>query len=45
MRSTQKLPSSRVEWRVRPRMKATAAAIPTAAETKFSRVSASICVR
>ncbi len=45
VRSTQKLPSSRVECRVSPRMKATATAMPTAAETKFSRARPSICVR
>ena len=42
MKSTQKLPSSLEDRRVRPRMKAAAAAMPTAAETKFSRASASI---
>ena len=45
MKSTQKLPSSRVERRVSPRMKAAATAMPMAAETKFSRASASIWVR
>ena len=34
-RSTQKLPSRSVRDRVKPRIRATATAIPTAAETKF----------
>ena len=35
VRSTQKLPSRSVWVRVRPRMRATATAMPTAADRKF----------
>ena len=35
VRSTQKLPMLRTETRAKPRMTATATAMPVAAETKF----------
>ena len=44
-RSTQKLPIVVGVRRVKPRISAISTAIPTAAETKFWNVSATICVR
>ena len=44
-RSTQKLPSSPVLRRARPRMKAIATAMPTAADTKFCTARPAICTR
>ena len=44
-RSTQKLPSRSVRERAKPRISATATAMPTAAETKFCTASPAICVR
>ena len=44
-RSTQKLPSSEVRRRAKPRTKAIATAMPTAAETKFCTASPAICTR
>ena len=43
--STQKLPISRVAWRVNPRMRATATVMPTAAEMKCCQANPAICVR
>ncbi len=43
--SRQKLPSSWVRERTKPRISATSTAMPTAADTKFWNVSPSICVR
>ena len=43
--STQKLPMVDEARRARPRMRATATAIPTAAETKFCTASPAICTR
>ena len=45
VRSTQKLPIVSERRRVSPRTRATATAIPTAADTKFCTVSPAICVR
>ncbi len=45
VRSTQKLPIVFDRCRTRPRTKATATAMPTAADTKFCTASAVICVR
>ena len=44
-RSTQKLPSRSVLERVKPRIRATATAMPTAAEAKFCTASPAICTR
>ena len=44
-RSTQKLPMRSVRERVKPRISATATAMPTAADTKFWTASPAICVR
>ena len=44
-RSTQKLPTRSVRDRVKPRMRATATAMPTAADTKFWTARPAICVR
>ena len=44
-RSTQKLPSSLVLIRTKPRTKAIATAMPTAAETKFCTAKPAICTR
>ena len=44
-RSTQKLPSSAVRVRAKPRTRATATAMPTAAETKFCTVRPAIWTR
>jgi hypothetical protein len=43
--STQKLPIVAEPLRTRPRINATATAIPTAADTKFCTVSPAICTR
>jgi hypothetical protein len=43
--STQALPMVADERRVNPRTRATSTAMPTAADTKFCTVRASICVR
>ena len=45
VRSTQKLPRSVVVWRAKPRIRTMTTTMPTAAETKFCTVSASICER
>ena len=45
MTSTHALPIVADEWRVKPRTRATSTAMPTAADTKFCTVSASIWVR
>ena len=45
VRSTQKFPMVSERWRVKPRIRATATAMPTAAEAKFWTVSPIICVR
>ena len=45
VRSTQKLPTLRAEARAKPRITATATAMPVAAETKFCTVSPAIWVR
>ena len=45
VRSTQKLPTLRVEARAKPRITATATAMPVAAETKFCTVRPAIWVR
>ncbi len=45
VRSTQKLPTLFADARAKPRMTATATAMPVAAETKFCTVSPVICVR
>ncbi len=45
IRSTQKLPIVFDPCRAKPRMSATATAMPTAAQTKFCTASAAICVR
>jgi hypothetical protein len=45
VRSTQKLPMVAERRRTRPRTKATATAMPTAADTKFCTASPAICVR
>ena len=44
-RSTQKLPIRSVRWRVKPRISATATAMPTAADAKFCTASPAICTR
>ena len=44
-RSTQKLPTRSVRDRVKPRIRATATAMPTAAEAKFCTASPAICTR
>ncbi|GAA3159240.1 hypothetical protein GCM10020001_099080 [Nonomuraea salmonea] len=44
-RSTQKLPIVADSRRAKPRTRATATAMPAAAETKFCTASAAICVR
>ena len=44
-RSTQKLPIRSVRERVNPRIRATATAMPTAAETKFCTASPDIWTR
>ena len=43
--STQKLPMVRIEEREKPRISATASAMPVAADRKFWCVSPSICTR
>ena len=43
IRSTQKLPSRSVVWRAMPRIRASATASPTAAETKLCTVSPTDC--
>ena len=45
VRSTQKLPIVCAERRAKPRISATASAMPVAAETKLCTVSPAICVR
>ena len=45
VRSTQKLPTLRAEARAKPRITATATAMPVAAETKFCTVRPAIWVR
>ena len=45
VRSTQKLPTRSVDDRVKPRISATATAMPTAAETKFCTARPAIWVR
>ncbi len=45
VRSTQKLPMVAERRRTRPRTRATATAMPTAADTKFWTARAAICVR
>lgn len=44
-RSAQKLPSSPVREPVKPRTRATATAMPTAAETKFCTARPPVCTR
>ena len=45
VRSTQKLPIRSVRERMKPRISATATAMPTAAEAKFCTASPAICAR
>ena len=45
VRSTQKFPSVRAERRLKPRINASASAMPVAAETKLCTVSPAICTR
>ena len=45
VRSTQKLPSRSVRERAKPRTRAIATAMPTAAETKFCTARPAICTR